>query len=248
MRERITVTDRLHRRCVTTSGVEDQPRPNGLLAALLPGQARGVEADATDWDAELFPEELPMVARSIDRRRREVAAGRACARRALELLGSRAVALPADGDRVPRWPDGVVGSITHTHAFCAAAVAWQRDLRSLGIDAERAIRPPRDDVMRLIATPAEAAWLATLDEPARGLASAMVFSAKEAVYKCQFPLTREMLDFQDVELADDDRFRERGGPVRARFRPGTRAHDLPPFIARYAVAGDLVVTAAFLPV
>jgi 4'-phosphopantetheinyl transferase EntD len=233
---------------VLPSDVDDQPRPTGLLAAVLPAQARGVEADATDWDAELFPEEAPMVARAIDRRRREVAAGRACARRALELLGSKAVALPADPHRVPRWPAGVVGSITHTHAFCAAAVAWQRDLRSLGLDAERAIRPPRDDVMRLIATSTEAAWLATLPEPERGVASALVFSAKEALYKCQFPLTREMLEFHDVELAVDQTagFPGPTGEVRAHFRAGTAAHDLPPLAARYALAGDLVVTAAFL--
>jgi 4'-phosphopantetheinyl transferase EntD len=222
----------------------------GPLAAVLPPQAIGVQAEPSDWDATLHPEEEPMVARAVARRRREVAAGRACARRALGLLGAAPGALPPDRDRVPRWPPGVVGSITHTHGFCAAAVAWQRDLRGLGIDAERAIDSSRGDVMRLIAVPAEAAWLASLGEAERALGAALVFSTKEALFKCQFLLTREMLDFSDVELgvAADVRDLADGsaGAVTGAFRPGTRAAQLPPLSARYTVCGGAVVTAAFL--
>jgi 4'-phosphopantetheinyl transferase EntD len=189
-----------------------------------------------------------MVARAIERRRREVAAGRSCARRALARIGAPATALPADGDRVPRWPRGVVGSITHTRGFCAAAVAWQRDLRALGIDAERAIETERADVMRLVATATEAAWLARLRDEQRAAGAGLVFSAKEALYKCQFPLTREMLEFSDVELSLDgcDLAASPVGELTAAFRSGTRARDLPPLRARYGVGGDLVVTAAFL--
>jgi 4'-phosphopantetheinyl transferase EntD len=223
----------------------------GALDAVLPAQAIGVEAEPADWDAALHPEEEPMVARAVARRRREVAAGRACARRALGLLGAEAAALPADPDRVPRWPAGVVGSITHTHGYCAAAAAWQRDLRGLGIDAERAIGSSRAEVMRLVTTPIEAAWLESLGEPERAIGSALVFSIKEALFKCQFPLTREMLEFHDVELAALPDLRDladgRAGALAAAFRPGSRASLLPPLAARYIVVGDAVVTAAFLP-
>jgi len=226
---------------------DDLASSTGLVAAVLGPPAIGVEAGPGDWDAALLPEEEPMVARAIERRRREVAAGRSCARRALILLGAEPTALPADPDRVPRWPDGVVGTITHTRTFCAAAVAWQRDLRGVGLDAEHAIAASRDEVMRLVATASEARWLADLDDAERALGSALVFSAKEALYKCQFPLTRQMLDFSDVELAlEPGRSVGRAGELVAAFRPGTRAADLPPVTARYAIGGDLVVTAAFL--
>jgi 4'-phosphopantetheinyl transferase EntD len=230
-------------------GPEGQGRDTALFASLLPAPAIAVQAGPSDWDARLLPEEEPMVARAIERRRREVAAGRSCARRALALLGAPPTALPADGDRVPRWPSGVAGSITHTRGFCAAAVAWQRDLRALGIDAERPIDTERADVMRLVATPGEAAWLARLDEEHRAAGAGLVFSAKEALYKCQFPLTREMLEFSDVELSLDgcDLVASPVGELTAVFRPGTRARDLPPLQARYALGSDLVATAAFLP-
>jgi len=226
---------------------DDHCGPTGLVAAVLGRRAIGVEAGPRDWQAALLPEEEPMVARAIDRRRREVAAGRSCARRALAMLGAAPAALPADPDRVPRWPDGVVGTITHTRDFCAAAVAWQRDLRGLGLDAERAIASSREEVMRLVATTTEAQWLAGLDEAERALGSALVFSAKEALYKCQFPVTRQMLDFHDVELALEPSPTLSGaGDLTAAFRPGKRAACLPLVTARYAIAGDLVVTAAFL--
>jgi 4'-phosphopantetheinyl transferase EntD len=45
------------------------------------------------------------------------------------------------GDRTPVWPDGVVGSITHTGDFAAAAVAWAADIAGLGIDSEQVIDP-----------------------------------------------------------------------------------------------------------
>jgi 4'-phosphopantetheinyl transferase EntD len=228
--------------------LEDDPASaRGLVAAVLGPHAIGVEAGPGDWEAPLLPEEEPMVARAIDRRRREVAAGRSCARRALTLLGAAPVALPAGPDRVPRWPDGVVGTITHTRDFCAAAVAWQRDLRGLGLDAERAIASSREEVMRLVATPAEARWLAHLDGGQRPLGSALIFSAKEALYKCQYPLTRQMLDFADVELAlEPGQAAGAAGQLVAAFRAGTLAADLPRLTAHYAIDGDLVVTAAFL--
>jgi len=226
--------------------MDPAPPPPGLIALVLPPGAVGIEAEPADWDAELLPEEEPMVARAVPRRRREAAAGRACARRGLVRLGLEAVALPPDPDRVPRWPAGVVGSITHTRGLCAAAVARQRDLRAIGIDAERAIAASRGDVMRLVTTPAEAAWLAGLPEPERALGSALVFSAKEALYKCQFPLTRELLAFGDVELALEPGLLARTGALRAEFRAGTAARALPGLTAHYALGADLVMTAACL--
>jgi len=226
--------------------------PAGLLARVLPAPAIGIVADPADWEAALLAGEVEMVARAVDRRRREVAAGRSCARRALARLGAEAGPLPPDPDRVPRWPADVVGSITHTAGFCAAAVAWRRELRALGLDAERPIGSSRGEIMRLVATPTEAAWLARLPEQRQATGSALVFSAKEALYKAQFPLTREFLDFTDVELQLDRVQLDRAGDghgcgeLSAEFRPDKAAARLPPLVARFAVGDDLVVTAAHL--
>src|SRR3712207_1286527 len=71
-------------------------------------------------DAHLLPEEEGSVRTAGVKRRREFAAGRQCARRALAHLGFAGVPLPASADRAPCWPVGVCGSISHTELFCIA--------------------------------------------------------------------------------------------------------------------------------
>jgi 4'-phosphopantetheinyl transferase EntD len=107
-------------------------------------------------------------------------------------------------DRAPIWPDGVVGSITHTGDFAAAAVAWAADIAALGIDSEQIIDPAAARDIADICMVDEA----TLFKAAHGRSfcefCTFVFSAKEAVFKCLFPLTRKFLEFSDVRITSFD--------------------------------------------
>jgi enterobactin synthetase component D len=107
-------------------------------------------------------------------------------------------------NRAPIWPDGVVGSITHTRNFAAAAVAWAADIVAIGIDSEQIIDP---SMVRDIAD------ICMVDETMLFRAAhgrsfcefcTLVFSAKEAVFKCLFPLTRKFLEFADVRITSLD--------------------------------------------
>src|SRR5262249_37950297 len=111
--------------------------------------------------APLFPAEEELVAQTVPKRRYEFATGRRCARAALAQLGFPPAPLLAGPDRAPLWPDGVVGSITHTDSYRAAAVARAEQLCSVGIDAEPNLPLP-DRVLHLIASPAEALAIAAL--------------------------------------------------------------------------------------
>src|SRR4051794_3483605 len=51
---------------------------------------------------------------------REFAGGRAAARAALASPGLDDVTLTVGNDRVPNWPHGITGTITHKDAFAAA--------------------------------------------------------------------------------------------------------------------------------
>jgi enterobactin synthetase component D len=111
-------------------------------------------------------------------------------------------------DRAPIWPDDVVGSITHTGGFAAAAVAWAADIAGLGIDSEQIIDP---------AAARDIADVCMVDEPtlfkeADGRSfcefCTFVFSAKESVFKCLFPLARKFLEFSDVRITSVDWNRE----------------------------------------
>lgn len=158
-----------------------------------------VSATRDDWLAEPLPEEEAIVHGAVLRRRREFAAGRSCARRALAQLGVRAQPILAGSRREPVWATEFLGSITHCAGYCGAAVARAASLVGLGIDAEakRALTPrARAMVARSSELPVEAATHGV--DPAL-----VVFSAKESFYKAWFPASRRKLGFLDVELDFD---------------------------------------------
>ena len=149
--------------------------------------------------ARAFPGILPSasLARAVPKRRVEYCAGRFCARAALLVLLARIAprVLAAHGE--PLWPAGFVGSITHTREFASAAVASTQHARALGVDAER-ITHLSADVLDYIAVPAEipAAALASGMNPE--IVASIVFSAKEALFKCLYPEVGRYFDFRDA--------------------------------------------------
>jgi enterobactin synthetase component D len=152
---------------------------------------------------------LPQALRhATQKRQREFLAGRWCAKQALQGLGAGSTHVAMAEDRAPIWPDGVVGSITHTGDFAAVAVAWAADIAGLGIDSEHIIDASAAGDIAEICMVNEA----TLFKPAHGRSfcefCTFVFSAKEAVFKCLFPLTRKFLEFSDVRITSFDWNRE----------------------------------------
>jgi len=214
-----------------------------MMERLLPAQVVAVEATPSEWGAALLPEEARLVARAVSRRRREFAAGRACARAALGRLGFPPVPLLPGPDRAPLWPEAAVGSITHCPGYCAAAVARRETVRSLGIDAELN-QPLPDGVAELVCTDSELAWARRTAR--RGTSwEALIFSAKESVYKAWQPLTGEWLGYLDAELTLDP---GRGAFEARLLRPAhpVLGKDLSSFPGRFAVTPTHVLTAVTL--
>lgn len=150
-----------------------------------------------------FEEERRTVAHAVEKRRREFLTGRACAHEALSALGAAPAPLLPDDDRVPIWPGGFAGSITHTDQVCAVAVARTGNgLRAVGIDLEPAQRLP-GDLWETVCRTEELDWLATAPQPDRGVLARALFSAKESAFKAQFPLTRRMLEFEEIAVVLD---------------------------------------------
>ena len=100
------------------------------------------------------------------------------------------------------WPDGVVGSITHTKDFAAAAVASTADAISLGIDTERIMSEAQArQVCGTVAWPVELAHARAVGM-SRLEALTLVFSVKETVFKCLYPRIGRMFDFHDVRVVN----------------------------------------------
>ena len=183
------------------------------IRALFPEPVIALTATGSDAseEASLHPEEAAGIARAGAKRRREYALGRSLARRAFAQLGIQGFALLSDAERVPRWPEGVVGSISHTAGCCAVAVARRGRILSLGLDVERA-DPLGNELLARICTPRELERARALPPPEGADWGKLVFSAKESAYKCYFPLARKLLGFQDMEVefsADAASFRAR---------------------------------------
>ncbi|HEX5402037.1 MAG TPA: 4'-phosphopantetheinyl transferase superfamily protein [Pseudonocardiaceae bacterium] len=218
-----------------------------MLAELLPDDV-AVADTVGDEDpaAYLLPAEEHLVEKSVLKRRREVTNARTCARRALAALGRPEVAILRGAKGEPLWPAGVVGSITHTSGYYAAAVAEASRLRSVGVDAE-VHGPLPDGVLSHVAFGAELVSLAGLRaDDDHVWWERLLFSAKESVYKSWFPLTGRWLGFEDAEVivAPD-------GTFRARILiDGTAVDGGPPLAAmagRWLVRDGLVLTAITLP-
>ncbi|MEZ0095645.1 4'-phosphopantetheinyl transferase [Streptacidiphilus sp. EB129] len=213
-----------------------------MIEPLLPPGVRHAEAFDDHRSVPLYPEEAAQVANSVARRRAEFGTGRWCARQALAGLGLPPGPLPSGPRGEPRWPHGVVGTITHCEGYRAALVARSGDLLTLGMDAEPHDRLPAG-VLDSIALPGEQRWVERLGgELPLVHWDRLLFSAKESVFKAWYPLTGRSLGFDEAEITVDPRravFRARllvPGPVAA-------GRTVSGFTGRWLVGRGLVLTA-----
>lgn len=210
-----------------------------MLAAVVSAGVVALEAalDAEDW--QLLPEEEALAAQVVAIRRRELAAGRTLARRALAAAGAPAAPLLAGPGRAPRWPDGFTGSISHTRRWCGAVAAPTSRVHAIGIDGEHPIGDLDEAWIRRVCRPAERDWLEAATAGERAIRAALLFSAKESLHKARYPLAGAVLEHAEVEIAVDGR----GGLSGRLAGRAPLAGEPAAWSGRYAVSSDLVVTA-----
>jgi 4'-phosphopantetheinyl transferase EntD len=217
-----------------------------MIEQLLPGGVVVVEAFEDLPGEMVFPGEEDLVANAVEGRRREFVTARRCAREALAELGHAPAAIRSGPKREPQWPAGVVGSITHTAGFRAAAVAPRSIFASLGIDSEQN-GPLPNGIEESITVAGEPEMLAALDSAFPETQwSRLLFSAKESIYKAWYPLTSRWLGFEDARVTIDP-----AGTFAARLLiDGARTDGGPPLTelrGRFLVAQGLIATAVAVP-
>jgi enterobactin synthetase component D len=209
------------------------------FAATFSAELNDPEFAAACADIALPPE----LQAAVPKRRAQFRAGRRCARMALRAL----LPLQPDVELVrgdggaPIWPLGVTGSITHTDTVAAAVVARSADAASIGIDVEPIMSLARSrDVARVVAWPSEVA-VARLPGFDRNGALTLVFSAKESLFKCLYPLVGSRFGFHDVRVVSVD---GRTGTFDVRLVKGLSAQWRAGMMVqgRFALAADDVHT------
>jgi 4'-phosphopantetheinyl transferase EntD len=218
------------------------------LAALFPAGVVAADLGQPAPRELLTAQELSCVSHCANERIEQFAAGRLCARLALEAIGVAGFSLLSAPDRQPLWPAGVTGSITHTAGYAAAVVGHRGALSSLGIDSE-VVAEVHEELWPGITAPGELARLRALPAAAGRAHAAVLFAAKEAFYKSQFPLTGEWLLFDDVviEIAADGNG-ETGGFRVLPQRPLAVGREVRAELAgRYRLHGPFVTAGLALP-
>ena len=218
------------------------------MREVLPDIADLVSAELYDDPPHLaaLPEEEPLIARSVPKRRNEFVTVRHCARVAMEQLGVPPSPILKGEKGEPQWPRGVVGSLTHCEGYRAAVVGRSEVARSVGIDAEpHGVLPDR--VLEAISLPDERREIAAL--PGGLHWDRILFCAKEATYKAWFPLTQRWLGFEDAHISFEVDSDGSAGSFVSRILIDPAARSGPPLTelsGRWTVAGGLALTAIVL--
>lgn len=195
--------------------------------------------EAADSDLQ-FPQR---VARAAPRRRAEWAAGRRCAGEALRLLTGEKWFPGMAPDRSPIWPEGIVGSISHSTNSAIAMVARSTECRGIGIDLERVLNEAdAGEIARQTLTPAERSRFGAGIDP---FLVTLAFSAKESLFKALYPTLRRPLSFHTSEMVAWSA--ERGRALLRLDDDLARMSAAGPDIAvRFMRLGDLALTSVQL--
>ncbi len=131
----------------------------------------------------------------------------------------------------PSWPQGFVGSISHKDGHVVACLESNQDLFSVGIDLEETTRMPLE-IAKQICLPEELRLLSeesTVDAKKELLS--LIFSAKEALFKCCFPPSQIWFGFDEAVLSKFSRDEETFSIILLR--------DLPPFFVKGQIFNGL---------
>lgn len=184
--------------------------PDGFLAGIAPFDTGipGVVALSAAYRTGRFAHDLYQVSgitcpeallTAGEKRRAEFLAGRLLARAALASLGLPPAGIGIGAGGAPLWPAGITGSISHSAGRCICLVRNDAAIL-LGADTERhATGRALTAILRLVLTDADRAMNAALGLPGF---PALVFSAKETLYKLLHPVVQRHFGFPCAEAAE----------------------------------------------
>ncbi|AGT09193.1 4'-phosphopantetheinyl transferase family protein [Paracoccus aminophilus] len=181
---------------------------------------------------------LPSVLRQTAvSRKSDYTAGRYCARVAMSRFSDEAgrpyAVPPGPAEAAPHWPRGLVGSISHARGRAVSLIASASQFRSIGVDIDRVMEPEQARKIEAEICPTELHALPRV--PAiRALHVTAIFSAKESLFKCLYPLVNQMFWFDAASVVIS---RDLSGNLLG-FR-ATLTCDLPPFSKGWTVRGRL---------
>jgi 4'-phosphopantetheinyl transferase EntD len=137
----------------------------------------------------------------------------------------------------------MVGSISHSSLLTGAIVGKNSDIVSVGLDIE-AIGGVELNMWDILFLESEQQFLNLLNNEDRNLYPTLLFSLKESFYKFQYPLTRQFLEFNEVEFnMKDEQISMK--VIKAGYEMGFNLENLQ---FHWTVADQQLITLCFLKV
>lgn len=187
----------------------------------------------------VFPVEAISLRGAVPGRRNEFGLGRSMARKAMRTLGLGLCAIPVAPDRAPVWPNGISGSISHGGGVCVSVVSADPGIAALGIDVDSA-DPLCADLWEIVCDSTERDWLISHPMADQGCMAKLIFCAKEAAYKAQYPVSKQLFGFEGFRILVDlqaGRFTARFTESVSPFYRGETLH------GRFQILDTLIICA-----
>lgn len=244
--------------------------------AVLPSGMEGCFTQTPRGVDVLFQEELKLIVHSSLKRQEDFSSGRWCAHFSVKKLKKAPFPILREErflntslQKMPKWPLPWKGSISHTEGLWGAAVTHENSILGMGIDVEKwkkkAFEGEDGFSVRLankVTSKEELHALMNLPLGLRQKALAVLFSAKEALYKCLCNLTVQnthrvdlkqqhniqnvQLNWNQVQVISRDAFStgQDGAVLKACIDPGAPSYILPSerLYGRYLIEGEYVFT------
>ncbi len=148
----------------------------------------------SNFNSELYAQEFEICKDYKSQKRlNEFKRGRIAAKKALSQLKIIDFPILKSESGAPIWPQGISGSISHSKDLAVAIASKKYKL--LGVDLEYLKQERNPEIFKRVCTEKELTWMQNNFE--KGI---RLFSAKEAIYKAFFSLTK--LTWLDVELIE----------------------------------------------
>ena len=155
--------------------------------------------NVTDFDflAISLPDSLKQ---AVVKRKSEFLAGRYLAKIALQHLGRSCHYIAIGENRAPVWPQGILGSISHSSNIAQCVIAEQPYYQYIGLDIEYWItqNDAKDIASNIVTSAAEYAPLMPFLPFNKALT--LIFSAKESLFKAIYKNVGKYFDFSAAQV------------------------------------------------
>lgn len=171
-------------------------------------------------------------------RKAEYFAGRYCGRK---LLQNKSISSVIDSyQRVPVWPDGWCGSISHTKDNVIVIAAPRSACILPGVDIESKNFASVLEAQNIFASPEEREYLLKTGLP-YPLGLLILFSAKESLYKSIWSKVKRVLEFRSAKLVELNKVQQSFTLVLSDSLTSTLQSGAE-FDGRYTVYKDSIIT------